>query len=156
MARGPLAFSRRSASGFYRCYVGKQPLLYRLILLRHRLVRLIRVCCSLGYVVRICFFSVFALTVFQSSFLRNGNVVFFSDIILFIVSTFIYFSCVSVCSVFECSVSITITLRRRKWTRRHEFKSWTRLIAFHIALIPLGKVWIQLFSLQLWVNSRAD
>ena len=29
--------------------------------------------------------------------------------------------------------------RLRKWTRRHEFKSWTRLIAFHIALIPLGK-----------------
>ena len=24
--------------------------------------------------------------------------------------------------------------RRRKWTRRHEFKSWTRLSAFHIAL----------------------
>ena len=45
---------------------------------------------------------------------------------------------------------------RRKWTRRHEFKSWTRLIVFHIALIPLGKVWIQLFSLQLWVNSRTD
>ena len=39
--------------------------------------------------------------------------------------------------------------RRRKWTRWHEFKSWTRLIAFHIALMPLGKVWIQLFSLQL-------
>ena len=46
--------------------------------------------------------------------------------------------------------------RRRKWTRRHEFKSWTKLIAFHIALIPLGKVWIQLFSFQLWVNSWAD
>ena len=46
--------------------------------------------------------------------------------------------------------------RRRKWTWRHEFKSWTWLNAFHIALIPLGKVWIQLFSLQLWVNSRAD
>ena len=30
--------------------------------------------------------------------------------------------------------------RRRKWTRRHEFKSWMTLIAFHIALIPLGKV----------------
>ena len=45
---------------------------------------------------------------------------------------------------------------RRKWTQRHAFKSWTRLIAFPIALIPLGKVWIQLFSLQLWVNSRAD
>ena len=44
--------------------------------------------------------------------------------------------------------------RRRKWTLRYEFKSWTRQIAFHIALIPLRKVWIQLFSLQLWVNSR--
>ena len=44
---------------------------------------------------------------------------------------------------------------RMKWTQRYEFKSWTRVIAFHIALIPLGKVWIQLFSLQLWVNSRA-
>ena len=51
---------------------------------------------------------------------------------------------------------ITHGYRRWKWTRRHEFKSWTRLIAFHIALIPLGKVWIQLFSLQLWVNSRVD
>ena len=30
--------------------------------------------------------------------------------------------------------------RSRKWTQRHEFKTWTRLIAFHIALIPLGKV----------------
>ena len=39
--------------------------------------------------------------------------------------------------------------RHRNWTWRHEFKSWTRLI-------PLGKVWIQLFSLQLWVNSRTD
>ena len=29
--------------------------------------------------------------------------------------------------------------RRRKWTRRHEFKSWPRLIAFHIALNTLGK-----------------
>ena len=46
--------------------------------------------------------------------------------------------------------------RRREWTRRYEFKSWTRLIAFHIVLIPLGKVWIQLFSLRLGVNSRAN
>ena len=44
----------------------------------------------------------------------------------------------------------------RIWTRWHKFKSWMRLIAFHIALIPSGKLWIQLFSLQLWVNSRAD
>ena len=27
---------------------------------------------------------------------------------------------------------------------------------FHIALIPLGKVWIQLFFHQLWVNCRTD
>ena len=46
--------------------------------------------------------------------------------------------------------------RRWKWTRLHEVKSRTRLIAFRIALIPLGKVWIQLFSLQLWVNNRTD
>ena len=46
--------------------------------------------------------------------------------------------------------------RCRKWTRRHEFNSWTKLIALHIALIPLGKIWIQLFSLQLWVDSRTD
>ena len=44
----------------------------------------------------------------------------------------------------------------RKWTQWHEFQSWTRLITFHITLIPLGKVWIQLFSLQLWVDSRTD
>ena len=29
--------------------------------------------------------------------------------------------------------------RRRKWTRRHEFKSWTRLIAFHRSTNTLGK-----------------
>ena len=27
-----------------------------------------------------------------------------------------------------------------EWTRRYEFKSSTRLIAFHLALIPFGKV----------------
>ena len=46
--------------------------------------------------------------------------------------------------------------RRWKWIRRYEFKSSTRLLAFHIALISLGKVWIQLFSYQLWVNNRPD
>ena len=58
--------------------------------------------------------------------------------------------------MFERSCPWCNGYRRRKWTRRLQFKSWTRLIAFHIALIPLGKVWIQLFSLQLWVNSRTD
>ena len=46
--------------------------------------------------------------------------------------------------------------RGRKWTRWHELKTWTRLIKFLIALIPLRKVWIKLFSLQLWVNNRTD
>ena len=41
---------------------------------------------------------------------------------------------------------------RRKWTRRHEFKPWTWLFVFHIVLIPLRKVWIQLFYLQLWIK----
>ena len=35
----------------------------------------------------------------------------------------------------------------RKWIRRPEFQSWTKLFAHHIALISFGKVWIQLFSL---------
>ena len=34
-------------------------------------------------------------------------------------------------------------------------KSWTRPFPFHIALIPLRSVWIQLFY-HLWVNSRTD
>ena len=45
---------------------------------------------------------------------------------------------------------------RRKYTQLPEFKSWTKLFAFHIALIPLGKIYIQLFSLNLWLNSRVN
>ena len=46
------------------------------------------------------------------------------------------------------STSVQIKLKSRALltlaatTRWNKFKSWTRLIAFHIALIPLGKVWI--------------
>ena len=32
--------------------------------------------------------------------------------------------------------------RRWKWIRQLEFKSWTRLFAFHITLIPFRKLWI--------------
>ena len=39
------------------------------------------------------------------------------------------------------------------WTWQYEFKPWIWPFAFHITLI---KLWIQLFSLQLWVNNRAD
>ena len=44
--------------------------------------------------------------------------------------------------------------RRKKETRQPEFKSLQ--FAFHIALMLLRKAWIQQFSFQLWVNSRAD
>ena len=46
--------------------------------------------------------------------------------------------------------------RLRKWKRRHQFESLTRLSVFPIALIFLGKVSVQLFSLQLWAKSWAD
>ena len=36
---------------------------------------------------------------------------------------------------------------------QHNFKSCTKLISFHIALILFTKVWIQLSSLQLSVNN---
>ena len=44
---------------------------------------------------------------------------------------------------------------RKMWTPLLKFKSGMRLFAFHIILISLRQVWIQLLSLQLWVNSRA-
>ena len=44
----------------------------------------------------------------------------------------------SISSVWRCS--LCNGYHRRKWTRRHEFKSWMKLIAYHITLIPfLGK-----------------
>ena len=69
---------------------------------------------------------------------------------------FLHIKMVALWNLLTISPTSEQSYGRRKWTRRHEFKSWTRLIAFHIALIPLVKVWIQLFSLQLWVNSRTD
>ena len=50
-----------------------------------------------------------------------------------------------------------LLINKKCYTELHvNHKGWPRLIAFHMTLIPLGKVWIQLFSLQLWVNSRTD
>ena len=45
---------------------------------------------------------------------------------------------------------------RKKWTQRTAIKPRMRLIVFHMALVPLRNVWIQLFSLQLWIHSRVD
>ena len=33
---------------------------------------------------------------------------------------------------------------------------WVMLFAFLIVLLTLGKIWIQLFFIHLWVNSRTD
>ena len=41
-----------------------------------------------------------------------------------------------------------------KWNWWTEFKSWTKLIAFHFALILLGKAWIHQFYSQLWRKRR--
>ena len=38
---------------------------------------------------------------------------------------------------------------RRKWRQRHEFKFLDEAVAFRIALTLLGKVWIQLFLLDI-------
>ena len=46
--------------------------------------------------------------------------------------------------------------RRRKWSWRLEFNTYTRLFAFPMALISLGKLWVTLFFLELWVNSGLD
>ena len=46
--------------------------------------------------------------------------------------------------------------RRRKKTRIHEFKSWTRLFAFHGTLIPLERYESNFFSFQQRVICRAD
>ena len=55
-------------------------------------------------------------------------------------------------SSYPFPTTIPISLQLVAFRAFHIPVSW--LIAFHIALITLGKVWIELFSLQL--NSRAD
>ena len=39
----------------------------------------------------------------------------------------------------EGRVHVIMVIVIGKWTHLPEFKSWTRLLAFHIVLIPLGK-----------------
>ena len=85
---------------FCSCSLRKRRFYQRLISLSHRLVLLILRCCSLKYALIFRqFFSVSALTIFQSWFLSDGNLVFFSDKILLNISILIFSSCVSLCSV---------------------------------------------------------
>ena len=46
--------------------------------------------------------------------------------------------------------------RHKRLNRRLQFKSRTKLQAFHIVLILLQKAWIQLFSpsIELWRNAE--
>ena len=68
----------------------------------------VEICVSNSFI-----FSVSALTIFQPWFLSYGNLVFFSDIILFKISIFIFASCVSLCSVwFGCVVLRLLLLYR--------------------------------------------
>ena len=41
-------------------------------------------------------------------------------------------------------------------TQRLVFKSYNRLFTFHIALILWGRIWIQLFFFQIWVNRKEN
>ena len=78
-------------------------------------------------------------------------------------STFVFLYCffmllssyIDVC-VCVCRCAWGNDYSHRKWTWWTRSKSWTRLFVFHLELISLGNVWIQLFSLQLLVNNRAD
>ena len=57
--------------------------------------------------------------------------------------------CSHLSNIFGGARGVTV----RKWSRWLKFKTWMILFVFHMALITLRKVWIQLISLQLSVNT---
>ena len=74
-------------------------------------------------------FSIFASAVFQSWFLSDGNLVFFSDIILFQVSIFISSCCVCVCLVwFGCVIFRLLLLCGSFWLKCSSFSLFAVLI----------------------------
>ena len=66
------------------------------------------------------------------------------------------FVCACVCVCVCVNVCVWRCWWRNKWIQLSEFRPWTRLLTFYIALIPLWSVWIQLFSLKVKMNSRTD
>ena len=102
---------------------------------------------SLMLFVEICInnsfiFSVFALTIFLSWFLKESRVVFFSDIILFTVSVFIFSSCVWVCSVvFRCVVFRLPLLCVSIWLGCSCFSVITVLYSGFVHVIPYFIRW---------------
>ena len=82
---------------FFSCSSREPRFSQKLIVLLQRLNCLIPWCCPLVYLsISRLFFPVSELTVFQSCFMREGNVLFFSDIILFTIFIFISSTCVCV------------------------------------------------------------
>ena len=72
------------------------------------------------------------------------------------------YSWVGICSVLNCNiyviggargVMVIVAGNGHDDTSSNPGQDW---LYFHIALILLGKIWIQLFSPHLWGNSRAD
>ena len=89
-------------------------------------------------------FSVLDLTVLQSCFLREGNKVFFSDMILFMISTFFCLSWVSVC-VFVLAMywSLSLTV----WLGVSGFP------LFSVSVTVLGVCWYVSLYICGWISS---
>ena len=56
--------------------------------------------------------------------------------------------CVCVCVYYEGFCGVMVIIVGNEYSKP-EFKSWMRLFAFPIVLIPLGIICIQVFSFQL-------
>ena len=89
-------------------------------------------------------FSVSNLTVLQFRFLRKGNVVFFSDMILLMVSIFIFFSWVSVC---VCVFVVYDSLSCSVWFGLSGFP------VFRVSFTVLGVGWCVWLYICLWISS---
>ena len=82
---------------------------------------------NLMLILPICMSIIFEFYLFQ---IYNGSLSIYLSMSIHYLSIYLYFGRCPWCNGY----------RRREWTWRLEFKSWTRMIAFHIALILLGKV----------------
>ena len=92
-------------------------------------------------------FSVSDLTIPQSWFLRESNEVLFSDIVLFIISSFIFSSWVSVC-VFVFEVHRSISLSVWLWLRISNFPVFSVSITVLICLPIYLLVDFQYFNVR--------
>ena len=82
---------------------------------------------------------------FEKSFLLIFNQSIYLSIYLSIYPILFIFIYLSIRRRWWCNIYCHWT-----WIRQIQFKSWKPLVAFHVALIPLGKVWIQLSTSSYW------